>query len=250
MTLSDVFDVKKPGIGLITDWTEIPMLEMSVMAGIQYAVLDNEHRHASPEAMERFMSVIQGMGIPALIRVPEFEIDSIGRVLDQGFDGIIIPHIESSAALDEVMKYVYFPPKGERGIGQARGNGYVIPMTTAEYVNYVNSEKFIIAQIESPKGVENAEEIAAHKDVAAVMVGPRDLSTELGRPGDFFCDEVQNMISYVNDVCVKNGKKLIMPCGTGAFERYQQKGIDHFLVSAGPAYFNAVKNAVKAALEV
>lgn len=249
MAITDLFDISKPGIGLITDWTEIPMIEMASMAGVQYIVLDNEHRQASPEAMERVLATAQGLGMRALIRVPEFEINTIGRVLDLGFDGIIIPHIEKAADLDEVMKYVYFPPRGERGIGQARGNKYVIPMTTAEYVDYVNHEDFIIAQIESPEGVKNADEIISHSGVAAVMVGPRDLSTELGKPGDFFCDEVQDMISHVNDVCTKYAKKLIMPCGTGAFERYQNKGIDHFLVSAGPAFFNAVKNAVKMAMD-
>lgn len=249
MAITKLFDINKPGIGLITDWTEIPMIEMSALAGVQFIVLDNEHRQATADGMERVMATGQGLGIPVLIRVPEFEINSIGRVLDQGFDGIIIPHIESSNDLDEVMKYVYFPPRGERGIGQARGNKYVIPMDTAGYVNYANSEDFIIAQIESPMGVKNAEEIISHEGVAAVMVGPRDLSTELGKPGDFFCDEVQDMIGSVNALCKKYGKKLVMPCGTGAFERYKNKGIDTFLVSAGPAFYNAVKNAVKMALE-
>lgn len=249
MAVSKLFDNVGSGIGMITDWTEIPMIEMAAMAGVQYIVLDNEHRQASPEGMERVMAAAQGCDVPTLIRVPEFEINTIGRVLDLGFDGIIIPHIEKAEDLDEVMKYVYFPPRGERGIGQARGNNYVIPMNTAEYVEYVNSEDFIVAQIESPLGVSNAEEIVSHVGVAAVMVGPRDLSTELGKPGDFFCDEVQDMISHVNEVCGKYGKKLIMPCGTGAFERYQNKGINNFLVSAGPAFFGAMKNAVKLAME-
>lgn len=249
MAISKLFDNNGPLIGMITDWTEIPMIEMAAMAGVHYIVLDNEHRAASPEAMERVMAAAQGCGVPTLIRVPEFEINTIGRVLDMGFDGIIIPHIEKAEDLDEVMKYVYFPPRGERGIGQARGNNYVIPMTTAEYVEYVNCEDFIVAQIESPLGVKNAEEIVSHVGVAAVMVGPRDLSTELGKPGDFFCDEVQDMISQVNDVCIKYGKKLIMPCGTAAFERYQNKNINNFLVSAGPAFFGAMKNAVKLAME-
>lgn len=249
MAISKLFDGNGPSIGLITDWTEIPMIEMAAMAGVNYIVLDNEHRSTSPEGMERVMSAAQGCDVPTLIRVPEFEINTIGRVLDQGFDGIIIPHIEKVEDLDEVMKYVYFPPRGERGIGQARGNNYVIPMTTADYVGYVNSEDFIVAQIESPLGVENAEEIVSHMGVAAVMVGPRDLSTELRKPGDFFDDEVQDMISHVNDVCKKYGKKLIMPCGTAAFERYQSKGINNFLVSAGPAFYGAVKNAVAMALK-
>lgn len=249
MAISKLFEGNEPSIGLITDWTEIPMLEMAAMAGVHYIVLDNEHRSASPEGMERVLSTAQGCDVPTLIRVPEFEINTIPRVLDQGFDGIIVPHIEKAADLDEVMKYVYFPSRGERGIGQARGNNYVIPMTTAEYVEYVNMEDFIIAQIESPEGVNNAEEIVSHPGVAAVMVGPRDLSTELGMPGDFFNDVVQQMISDVNDICVKHGKKLIMPCGTAAFERYQNKGINNFLVSAGPAFFGAIKNAVKLATE-
>ncbi|MDO4938460.1 MAG: aldolase/citrate lyase family protein [Lachnospiraceae bacterium] len=249
MAVSKLFNGNEPSIGMITDWTEIPMLEMAAMAGVHYIVLDNEHRAASPEGMERVLATAQGCDVPTLIRVPEFEINSIGRVLDQGFDGIIIPHIEQAADLDEVMKYVYFPPRGERGIGQARGNNYVIPMTTAEYVDYVNMEDFIVAQIESPLGVKNAEEIASHPGVAAVMVGPRDLSTELGKPGDFFDDEVQGMISEVNEACRKYGKKLIMPCGTAAFERYQNKGINNFLVSAGPAFFGAIRNAVKLATE-
>lgn len=249
MAITELFEAGKPGFGIITDWTELPFLEMTVLSKPQYVVLDDEHREASPEAKERFLSVVQGAGIPAVIRVPEFQINTIGRVFEVGFDGIIIPHIESAEVLDEVMKNVYFPPKGARGIGQARGNMYYSSMDTKGYVDYVNSNNWIIAQIESPKGVENAEEIVSHDGVAAIMVGPRDLSTEMGMPGDFFCDEVQAQIERIRDVCAKYNKTLIMPCGTGAFERYKAKNIKHFLVSAGPLYFNAAKNAAKLAYE-
>lgn len=249
MAITDVFKAGEPGFGVITDWTELPFLEMTAIAKPQYVVLDDEHREASPEAKERFLSVIQGAGIPALIRVPEFQIGTIGRVFEVGFDGIIIPHVENAAVLDEVMNNVYFPPRGARGIGQARGNKYYSGIDTAGYVNYVNANNWIVAQIESPKGVENAEEIVSHDGVAAIMVGPRDLSTEMGKPGDFFADDVQAQIEKIRDVCKKYNKVLIMPCGTGAFEKYKAKNINHFLVSAGPLYFGGVKNAAKLAME-
>ncbi len=248
MAITDLLKEGKPSIGLFTDWTELPVLEMSIYSGIQYVALDSEHREISAEAQERVLAACQGMGIPVILRVPEFEVRSLGRVLDMGYDGVIIPHIESAVQLDEIMDDVYFPPRGKRGIGQARCNRYYFETDTAGYVEYVNANDWVIAQIESPLGADNAEEIASHPGVAAVMVGPRDMSTEMGKPGDFFADDVQAKIGQVRDACKKYGKKLIMPCGTGAFVRYQEKGIEDMLVSAGPLYCAAVKNAVRAAL--
>jgi len=249
MAITELFKEGKPSIGLFTDWTELPVLEMSMMSGIQYVALDSEHREISPEAQERVLAACQSRGIPVILRLPEFAVRSMGRVLDMGYDGVIIPHIETVAELDEIMDDVYFPPCGKRGIGQARGNKYYFETDTAGYIDYVNSNDWIIAQIESPRGAENAEEIVSHAGVAAVMIGPRDLSTEMGKPGDFFADDVQAKIEYVRDVCKKYHKKLIMPCGVGAFAKYQAKGIDDMLVSAGPLYSAAVKNAVKLALK-
>lgn len=249
MALTDVFKAEVPGIGFITDTTDIQFLEQAAMSGAQYVVFDNEHREVSADTKEKFLYAVQGKGIPALIRIPEFAIDTIPQVFDSGFDGIIIPHVEDAATLDKVMNLVYFPPKGMRGIGTCKGNMFYSAYDTAGYVECVNRGDWIVAQIESPKGIDNAQEIVSHEGVAAIMVGPRDLSTEMGKPGCFFDDEVQAKIAIVRDACKKYNKALLMPCQPAAFANYRERGINNFMVATLPLCFNAMKNAANAALE-
>ena len=249
MSLTNFFKAEGPGVGIITDSTDIQFLEQAAMSGVQYIVFDDEHREGSADTKEKFLYAVQGKGLPAIIRIPEFQIDAIPRVLDCGWDGIIVPHVEDAAALDRVMNNVYFPPKGMRGIGQCKGNKFYSEYDTAGYVELVNNNDWIIAQIESPKGVEHAEEIVSHAGVAAIMVGPRDLSTEMGKPGNFFDEEVQAKIAIVRDACKKYNKALLMPCQPAAFSNYRERGINNFMVATLPLCFNAMKNAAKAAME-
>lgn len=229
--------------GVISDWSELPFLEILGIAGADYFIFDTEHRIAQADAMERILVTCKSIHLPVAFRIPEYDIHSIGRLLDMGCDAIVLPHVNDIGYLKRAIDEIYFPPKGHRGIGQSRSNAYTIGKTTKQYVDEVNNSFFLLPQIEDDEGCKIAKEILQTDATLGLLLGLRDLSTSLGVPGDFMCDAVQSRIERLRDLCAAAGKPLIIPCSVESIEYYKNKGINSILLSANPLLNRALKQA-------
>jgi 2-keto-3-deoxy-L-rhamnonate aldolase RhmA len=79
-------------------------------------------------------------------------------------------------------------------------------MPVGETARIVNEETLVVVMIESPKGVENCESIAAVKGVDALLIGTNDLCFEMGIPGQFDDPRVAEAYRKVIAACRKHGK--------------------------------------------
>jgi 2-dehydro-3-deoxyglucarate aldolase len=78
-----------------------------------------------------------------------------------------------------------------------------------EYLQSANETITLIVQAESAEAVKNIEAIVQVGGLDAVLVGPYDLSSSLGRPGEVTHPQVQEAIKRVASVC----KEAKMPVG-------------------------------------
>ena len=76
---------------------------------------------------------------------------------------------------------MYYPPRGKRGVGLARAQGYGTEF--AGYQDWLANEAVCIVQIEHIGAVENCEEILSMEGVDGYFLGPYDLSTSMGLTG-------------------------------------------------------------------
>ncbi|KAK3385353.1 Pyruvate/Phosphoenolpyruvate kinase-like domain-containing protein [Podospora didyma] len=119
-----------------------------------------------------------------MVRVPKHDEISLTTALDAGAAGIVLPHTESADDVKALIKEAFYPPLGSRsyspwtyfpGISEKSiypGDGFNIQTG--------NRHIAIIAQIESVKGIENIDEIAAVPGVAGLMFGRGDFSMDAG----------------------------------------------------------------------
>ena len=70
----------------------------------------------------------------------------------------------------------------------------------------VNEETLVVAMIESPQGVENAEAIASVPGIDALLIGTNDFCFECGIPGQFNDPKVADAYKKVIAACRKHGK--------------------------------------------
>ncbi|KAI0144711.1 Pyruvate/Phosphoenolpyruvate kinase-like domain-containing protein [Pestalotiopsis sp. NC0098] len=121
-----------------------------------------------------------------VVRVPKHDEVSLSTALDAGAAGIVIPHVESADEVRHFIKECYYPPIGQRsfspwtftpGISDAS-------LYSGDPFNMSSSNRHIvlIPQIESVKGVENVEEIAACEGISGLMFGPGDFMADAGIP--------------------------------------------------------------------
>src|SRR5690606_29206354 len=112
-----------------------------------------------------------------IVRVPSIDPVLIGKVLDEGADGIMLPHATSAEHVKACVAAMYYSPKGRRGFSSSTRQ-YNYGMNVPADVTAAN-KPLLFAQIEDVEGVHNANEIAAVAEVDVLFVGPADLKLAL-----------------------------------------------------------------------
>jgi 2-keto-3-deoxy-L-rhamnonate aldolase RhmA len=70
----------------------------------------------------------------------------------------------------------------------------------------MNDETLVVVMLETPRAIENADEIAAVEGVDVLLVGTNDLCAEMGIHGDFGNPRVPEAYQKVLDACARHGK--------------------------------------------
>ena len=98
--------------------------EIMACAGFDWLVVDLEHSVITIKEAEELIRVINLCGVVPLVRLSINDSVQIKRVMDAGAHGIIVPMVNNRAEADTAVAAVYYPPKGTRGVGLARAQGY------------------------------------------------------------------------------------------------------------------------------
>ena len=180
--------------------------EVMADAGFDWLCIDMEHTVIDYTQAQNLISVIQGKGVLAYVRVGENNNRIIKRVLDAGADGIIIPMINTKEDAKNAVNSVRYPPDGKRGVGLARAQGYGF-----EFDEYLKKQKKIdiIVQIEHVEAIKNLKAILSVRGIGGTIIGPYDLSASIGKPGKY---EDDNVIEALKEY-EKLSLKLKMPMG-------------------------------------
>lgn len=172
---------------LIGTWVKIPALEtveLLARAGFDFVVADMEHSPMTLESTYRAVVVAQGLGMHALVRVPDAGGSHLQRVLDTGADGILVPHVTGPDDAERAMNGMLFPPRGGRGLGTTSRAGTWGLDSTADYVRRGDEETLRIPQLEDLSALEQATEILDTPGLNAAFLGMGDLTMSTGLAAD------------------------------------------------------------------
>jgi 4-hydroxy-2-oxoheptanedioate aldolase len=149
--------------------------ELLARAGFDFVVVDCQHGNWEDDtALQGFRAISLGAAV-AMARVRRNDFYAIGRLLDRGCLGIIVPLVNSAAEARAAAQAVRYPPRGGRSWGP-----FLASYLGADYGDWANDEVFLAVQIESAQAVEQAEEILAVDGVDGCWIGPKDLARSMG----------------------------------------------------------------------
>lgn len=149
--------------------------------GFDWVLVDMQHGCMDYETALAMIRAIDLGGAAPLVRVPWNDPGIIGRLLDAGADGVVIPMIQTVADAARAVDACLYPPKGRRSFGPVR----VGLREGAGYFMKANDDVLVIPMIETSEALSEVEAIAGTPGVDALFVGPFDLSIALGlAPGD------------------------------------------------------------------
>jgi 2-keto-3-deoxy-L-rhamnonate aldolase RhmA len=152
----------------------VTTIRAMALAGFGFVVIDMEHSTIGFEAVEPLVGAAQGMGLAALVRVWGEDVGLIGKALEAGANGLLVPHVGSAERATEIVRQTRFQPLGERSFS---------PLTRYDAVGRskpaISAHTVVIVQIEGLDGLAAADAIAATPGIDGIFVGPHDLSGAL-----------------------------------------------------------------------
>jgi len=158
--------------------------EICGRAGFDWVIIDLEHGAAHESDLLAHLHAVGSTPAAALVRPRSGDRLRIGRVLDLGAHGVMIPRIDLPAQAAEAVSFMRYAPDGTRGLALSTRGAGLGELGHAD-VRAVSQRITGIIQIESPSAVEHADEIAAIDGADVLFVGPTDLSHSMGIPGQF-----------------------------------------------------------------
>jgi 4-hydroxy-2-oxoheptanedioate aldolase len=180
---ADRLRARQPAVGYWVMLDAPPATERIALTGYDYVVLDGQHGLLGTRGILDGLLAIDAAdtGTVGLVRVEANNATPIGRALDAGAAGVIVPLIDTAEDAVRAVQAARYPPTGIRSYGPAR-SGLRIGPTPAD----ADAATVVLAMIETRQGLENVEAICATPGLDGIYVGPSDLRLAVGGkyPGD------------------------------------------------------------------
>ena len=194
-------DGDEPLYGLWLTLASDTAAEALAHAGYDWLCIDMEHAPNDSRDVASQLRAMAAARLPTepVVRVPAREPWLVKRALDAGARTLMFPCIETADDVAHAVRLTRFPspesPDGVRGVaGMVRAAAFGM---RRDYVQTANAQIAVIVQIESARGIDEVERIAATPGVDCVFVGPADLAASLGHLGDVRHPDVESAIARV-----------------------------------------------------
>ncbi len=197
-------------------------------AGLDYVAIDLQHGGATERDLPALTAAIRQAGSAPLGRVRYAHPADIGRALDLGCEGVIVPNVESAEQAREVVGACRYPPDGYRSGGGVLAGG-PLPLC--------------LIMVESRQAMAELPATLELPGVDGIYVGPRDLSYSLGCVLDPADPVFRPALEQIWADCAKAGKPVGVHAADGSIARiYRENGCrlvtvaaDRIAVSQGAA---------------
>jgi 4-hydroxy-2-oxoheptanedioate aldolase len=234
--------------GCFVRYPDASLVEVAGYQPWDFLVFDGEHGTLEPHDCEQMVRAAELRGVTPIVRVTTNQQPVILRFMDTGAQGLHVPWINSPADAEAAVRSVKYIPRGQRGLASMRAADFGQTMPLADYVQQANEETLVVLQVETKEAVERLPEIVAVQDVDVIFIGPTDLSTSYGFPGQIQHPVVMEaMQKIVDTVATSNAALGIMVSTAEAARQWRERGaryitttLESLLVPAMRSYLRAV----------
>ena len=219
----------KPVIGG-TVYTSDPNIYCAMAdAGFDFLWIEMQHSPLSFSEVARMIWACKDTPAIPFIRVPDATEGDIQKAVDIGALGIIVPMVATVEEAEAAVRYAKYPPIGRR----SQGGGQYRALWGKDYRPTANDNIMIVVMIETPDGIEIADQIAAVPGIDVVFAASGDIGSFTGYAQDD--PRYEKLIAKIHDDVLKAGKQLGGPFGWHAREGFQffQASTESGLIKAG-----------------
>jgi 4-hydroxy-2-oxoheptanedioate aldolase len=212
-------------------WSTIPSplaVRALAGAGLDYVIIDLQHGGATEHDLPGLTTAIRLAGAVPVGRVRYAHPADIGRALDLGCEGVIVPNVGSAAQAREIAGACRYPPAGYRSAGGVLTG---------------DADPFCLIMVESAAAIDELPATLQADGVDGIYVGPRDLSYSLGCPLDPRDPVLAPALERIRAACAAARKPVGVHASDGATARLHREhgcslitvAVDSVAVSRGAA---------------
>lgn len=201
----------QPAFGVIATTDDPQLAELFGIAGFDYYILDAEHGLIDPVQAVSVIRACESTHMTPMVRIGLKDPKLVLQYLDAGMMGIMMPGLETVAEVKMLVDSVKYAPLGKRGLGFSRASGHT---ASPDYINFSNDQTMVIIQFEDDKLLGIFPALCAVPGLDACVIGPRDLSLNMGFPDGANHPEVQSVIENAIRVMQNTGIIAGITAGT------------------------------------
>lgn len=216
----------KRGEAVFGAWSALPSAfaaELMVSPELGYVCVDQQHGLIDYACAVQMFTAIDARGCVPLTRVPENQPWLIGKSLDAGAQGVIIPLVNSREEAARAVAACRYPPNGVRSFGPIRA----ALVSGARDTRTLGDGPLCFVMVETREGLRNIDEIAGTPGLDGIYIGPADLALGLDLEPDLDKADAEHVaaVQRIHEACQQAGIVSGIQCSAGKTGRlYAERG--------------------------
>lgn len=209
---------------------------VEVLSGtdLDFLVIDAEHAPFGRTDIDVSVLSARASGMPALVRIPNLQTDTVLNALDVGATGVVVPHACSEHVVREAIVASRYR-NGSRGFSSSPRAGNYGRVAMSPHVNHADQETVVIAQIEDREALDVIEKLAAIDQVDCLFIGRADLALSMGVE-DVRAPQVEQAVKHILAACRAAGKTSgVFVADADECANFQRQGASLFIVGSDQA---------------
>ena len=220
---------------------------MVKQSGIDFVFIDTEHIPLDRQTLAWICQAYLALGMPSVVRLPCNDPFEACQALDAGAGGVIGPYVETVEQVEGLVGAVKLKPLKGRRLAAALADRDTLQPELARYMAERNGEKILIVNIESVPAIENLHAICSVQGLDAVLIGPHDLSCNLGIPEQYdhprFAEAVQTVFRIAREHSIGVGTHSWPTLSVEGEAELARHGANLFMHSSDLAIFSKTLKA-------
>jgi 2-keto-3-deoxy-L-rhamnonate aldolase RhmA len=185
--------------GTFTYSPDPALVEIAASAGFDFVIVDTEHGQLDAGDVTSLIRTARGEGMTPFVRVGDPNAHSVGRALDAGAAGVMLPHVNDELMAQELTAAARFAPAGIRSACTCSPATNYSFTPFATYARAADEQTWVMGLIEDKAGVDRIDEIIQIAGLDVVMPGISDLAASLGVPGELDHPLVLDAVERIAD---------------------------------------------------
>ena len=189
-------------------WNTLPGAvtgEVLARTGADFVVVDLQHGAGAEAELPGVAAAITAAGSVPLVRARSPAFADVGRPLDLGARGVIVPNVRDADHARQVVAACRYAPVGGRSIGRLSGGA---------------DQPLVIVMVEAATALDDLDAVLAVEGLDGVYVGPGDLSLSLELTG---ADRRAELRSVLSSIVTRAGAAGV-PAGVHAYSGEEAAG--------------------------